>query len=500
MRTSVVTALLLPLGLAAQVTPCDVSLQVVPPSCPGDANAVITVITGSGGPYTYSWAHDVNEVDAIAAGLSPGPYQVFVLGDSCESLLDTVVVNPVIPPLGSMVGTNTSCAGANDGTITLTLNPGPYTFTWAHDPNETGTTITGLSPGWYTAFITGGAGCPSDVAYEIGDPSITITGDVDYCPSDPSVLTAELEWGFQPDLYVWSSGDSTQVITVVPPFSGQIDLTATDTITGCVVTASFTVNELPSPTVAFAAPDTTCQNVSTLVQTISSTADSLVWRWGTGLYGFSNQNDPLILFTGFGWQPVQLQGYDSLGCGSAPVLDSIYANWQVPAVFTAVQVPCTPLVDISLGSPSDSCAFFVGDSLWTHACNGYLQWNNQRYDSLTFTLYATQPNGCNDTLSILVDIRTEPILVYPNAFTPNDDNINDRWPDRVDHPAYGFELMLFNRWGELLWTTRDPNDQWDGTIDGKQAPEGVYIYTVRRRDPCEDKREIAFRGHVTIVR
>jgi len=224
----------------------------------------------------------------------------------------------------------------------------------------------------------------------------------------------------------------------------------------------------------------------------------LVWRWGVD--GFSDREDPLIVFVESGWQLVSLQGFFDTGCGGLPTLDSIYVQAQVPAVFSAAQVPCTPTVDITLGSTADSCAFFIGDSLWTNDCAGYFNYRSKRYEQIIFTLYATQANGCNDTLQTTVDLSIEPSIFYANAFTPDADGINDLWPVRIDHPDKGFELRIFDRWGSEIWATTDPGAQWNGELDGGQAPVGVYSYIVRWIDPCESARELVDRGHLTLFR
>lgn len=489
------------LAAQAQLPPCDVSLIGTPITCPGDDNGTLSVVTGSGGPYAYAWDHDPLATGTTVGGLEPGPYSVTVSdGVGCESVFDTLITDPYVAPLGTMSLTNITCAGNDDAILTFTIDPGPYAFTWAHAPGVTSTTLTNLAPGFYSVIITGGGPCPSIVGQWIDNPNIVILGTTDYCPSDPPILTAQLDWGFQPDIYIWSTGDVTNSIQVVPGTVGVVDVTATDTTLGCVVNAQITLNELSSPTVAFATPDTTCVNVLTLVNTIASTADSLVWRWGTGNYGFSNELNPLINFTQSGWEPVSLQGYDSLGCGSAPLLDSIYAQYQEPAILSVLQDPCTSFVDIVLGSSTDSCAFFIGDSLITNACAGYIRYNMRRYQEYTYTLYATQANGCNDTTQLVVDVRTEPTLFLANAFTPNEDGINDFWPMRVDISDYGFELLVFDRWGTQLWGTIDPLDQWDGTAGGSAVPMGVYPYTMRMRDPCEPTNQITSKGHVTLFR
>src|SRR5436190_6399676 len=392
-----------------------------------------------------------------------------------------------------------TCGGATDGSITIVTNSGgPYTYVWDVDPTQNVPTFNNLGAGLYNINVSSTT-CDTLIFVLLEDPDIVIQGITDYCPSDPPVLTATPVGGFYPVSWLWSTDPNDTLTTVNIPAGtiGPIDLTATDSL-GCVATDQVTLVELPSPIVAMAAPDPACQNVPILVETVVSTADSVVWTWGSS--GFSNQLDPLIHFPAWGIQPVTLQGFDSLGCGGLPVLDSIYILAQVPAIFTAEQVPCTPMVDIVLGSTADSCAFFIGDSLFTTDCAGYFRQDMVRYDIYTYTLYATQANGCNDTLEIVVDVRTEPTLFLSNAFSPNGDGINDLWPDRVDFPDDGFELRLYDRWGIEIWGTMDPNEQWDGSIGGDTAPVAVYAYTVRRRDPCAPTKEISGTGHLVVVR
>lgn len=484
----------------AQLPPCDVTLTGTPMTCPGTDDATLTVVENSGGPYTYEWSHDLTETDATATLLGADVYSIYVTdGVTCETFFDTVITEPFVEPLGTITTTNISCAGASDGTVTFTINPGGlYVWSWVQAPGVTATTLVDQPPGEYTVVITGGGPCPSFVNGYLGDPGVGIEGTTDYCPSDPPLLELRLDWGFDPDIIEWSTGDTGSSLQIAAGTTGQIDVTATDTIIGCVATAQVFLNELPSPTVAMAAPDTTCVNVRTLVNTVATTADSLVWRWADS--GFSNELNPLVNFTQAGWNPVSVQPFDSLGCGGLPVADSIYAQAQVPAIMSVVQLPCTPYVDIVLGSTTDSCAFFIGDSLLTNVCSSFIRSNMERYDVYTYTFYATQANGCDDTTSVTVDVRTEPTLFLANAFTPNGDGINDLWPVRVDIPNTGFELRLFDRWGVEQWATVDPQAQWDGTFGGGEAPLGVYVYTMKMRDPCEPTNEITSKGHVTLFR
>ena len=61
-----------------------------------------------------------------------------------------------------------------------------------------------------------------------------------------------------------------------------------------------------------------------------------------------------------------------------------------------------------------------------------------------------------------------------------------------------YRLDVFSRWGDMIWTTEDPDAAWDGTRDGVLLPEAFYPYTLRIQDGAG--RVVARRGHVQVVR
>jgi gliding motility-associated-like protein len=75
----------------------------------------------------------------------------------------------------------------------------------------------------------------------------------------------------------------------------------------------------------------------------------------------------------------------------------------------------------------------------------------------------------------------DPRVYVPSAFTPNDDNLND-----VFRPVIGavktYEMNLYNRWGELIYSTKNIEDGWDGTVNNKPAQDGVYVYLIKFGD------------------
>jgi gliding motility-associated-like protein len=89
-------------------------------------------------------------------------------------------------------------------------------------------------------------------------------------------------------------------------------------------------------------------------------------------------------------------------------------------------------------------------------------------------------------------------LNFPNAFTPNNDNLNDRFGGKYNCQVEAYELIIVNRWGEMVFKSNDPNTKWDGLIKGREAEMGVYFYIVQYKFP--DMAEKRLSGDVVLIR
>jgi gliding motility-associated-like protein len=87
--------------------------------------------------------------------------------------------------------------------------------------------------------------------------------------------------------------------------------------------------------------------------------------------------------------------------------------------------------------------------------------------------------------------------VVPTAFSPNGDGQNDVLFVR-GYNFIEFELMIFNRWGELVFTTRDAARGWDGTFQGEPQPVDAYQYLLRGK--CIDGQITTSKGTITLLR
>jgi gliding motility-associated-like protein len=97
----------------------------------------------------------------------------------------------------------------------------------------------------------------------------------------------------------------------------------------------------------------------------------------------------------------------------------------------------------------------------------------------TYAVKVTDVKGCVNYDTVTVTI-VEPEVWTPSAFTPNGDGRNDVFYVR-GRGFETFELVIFNRWGEQVFQTNDPNQGWDGSKQGSlnDMPSDAYVYVIR---------------------
>jgi gliding motility-associated-like protein len=90
----------------------------------------------------------------------------------------------------------------------------------------------------------------------------------------------------------------------------------------------------------------------------------------------------------------------------------------------------------------------------------------------------------------------EPYVFIPNIFTPDNNDLNETFKVFV-HNYVSYRIDIYNRWGEHVFTSNDPEKNWDGTFKGNKCPEGVYVYLVTVQG---SQKVIRQNGNFTLVR
>jgi gliding motility-associated-like protein len=110
--------------------------------------------------------------------------------------------------------------------------------------------------------------------------------------------------------------------------------------------------------------------------------------------------------------------------------------------------------------------------------------------------------GCQESTAVHVSYKyCVECMHVPNMFTPNGDGTNDVFRVLPRCQVLKYELMILNRYGEAVFTSREPTDSWDGSFRGQPLEPGVYYYLVRASfDRGNDVREEMFKGDISLLR
>ena len=186
-------------------------------------------------------------------------------------------------------------------------------------------------------------------------------------------------------------------------------------------------------------------------------------------------------------------------------VDTLITSIGCDSIVT-INLLVVPFPIINLGNDSTLC---YGQSLSLDATYQYATYlwqdnsTNPTYNvnhEGTYYVKLSIDSNCfaNDTINIYYKYCDTSIYI-PNSFTPNGDGLNDVFTIKTNYNFINFKLVIYDRWGELLFESDDINKGWDGTYKGKVAPLNVYIYqftgTIK-----ETGENIKKTGRVTVVR
>jgi gliding motility-associated-like protein len=157
---------------------------------------------------------------------------------------------------------------------------------------------------------------------------------------------------------------------------------------------------------------------------------------------------------------------------------------------------------------NDTC-FFETDTIWLEGPPGYdqYQWSggatgNQRKLAVTrvgnYRLSVTSAcTNSSDEVEVLPTCDFD--IFIPGIFTPNSDGVNDRFGIDNRNKNHLVRFSIYNRWGQLVFTTGRKEDLWDGTLNGKRMPTGAYVYYIEMQS-FDRKRTLRKKGTVILSR
>lgn len=122
-------------------------------------------------------------------------------------------------------------------------------------------------------------------------------------------------------------------------------------------------------------------------------------------------------------------------------------------------------------------------------------WSQSDKNVYRVTAYKKGDGNIKST-SNTVEISPDASLYIPNAFTPNNDNINDMF-GAVGEGITEFHMEIYDRWGTLVFVANDISTKWDGTFDGTPGQQDAYVYKIMAMG--DDKKKIYKSGSVLLL-
>jgi len=244
-------------------------------------------------------------------------------------------------------------------------------------------------------------------------------------------------------------------------------------------------------------PSTGCAPLE--VMFTDTSANSLTSRWTFGDGGSGDEDTELHTYTTPGTYDVTLTITDVLGCeGDTTLVDAVVVGGLAQAVINASPNP----TDVENSTVHLSGTGSQGDviSWWWDLADVAPGTSTQSELNVEFPpvagvypiLLAVETSaGCVDTVRSTIVITERGIIEMPNVFSPNGDGHNDRFLP-LDYTGTPGLLEVFNRWGQMIFSTRALAQGWSGN----DVPDGTYYFVV-----TPDDTELGpLTGHVTLVR
>lgn len=449
---------------------------------------------------------------------------------SCNNTLSgsiTINLNP-IPVMDPLANTQ-ACPGDNVAISSFTATPSGATFAWSNSntsiglgANGTGDlpAFTATNPG--TTPISGTVtvvptlnGCPgSSVSFTItvsNNPTANAGADLNLCLN----ATTGNQIGSIPvtgNSYSWSPATGLSNPAISNPTvdasvaAGTLYTVTVTNAAGCTATdvVSVTINPLPQVSFSSNAVDG-CAPVSvTFTNTSPTPSVNCVWSFEGG--GTQTGCGPITQqYNSGGVFDVTLTITDANGCVNSitnpdmlTVYPTVHASFGVDVIEQSILNPVFHFTNNSTNATNYVWSF--GDGTVSSAVNP-----THHYEETPgvyhVILYASNPNGCNDSAVVVVSVIDELIFYVPNTFTPDGDEHNN-----VFFPVFssGFDgqnytLLIFDRWGEVLFESHDVNYGWDGTYIGRLCKEGVYTWKIVVKERNKDKHH-EYVGHVNLLK
>jgi gliding motility-associated-like protein len=338
--------------------------------------------------------------------------------------------------------------------------------------------------------------------YAKPDAEFTVLPAIDTFPDRLFQITNQtqgIRWDYQ-----WTLGDGrTLNVTSPGPIEyeapGNYSITLVASSAHCSDSATNTIYLKPAPPIAkFAGVDPGCMPHTINLINNSEYADSYLWEFGDG--SISTTPEPSYTYYQPGIYRVTLTVKGAGGEASASDTARVYIlpNSFFDLAPRHVYVNDEPVNFFNLSENADVFEWDFGDGSTSTELNPKHMYMKEGTYNITLKVWTV--NNCFDLYMMENAVLVEPsgVVEFPNAFRPASPLEENKVfkPGIIDH-VDNYHLMIFNRWGELIFESFDQEVGWDGTYNGQPAKQDVYIWKVK--GTYSDGKGFTKTGDVTLM-
>lgn len=450
--------------------------------CFGESNGEAT-FTITGGTLPYIVTLDPNIPDITLNNEDPYPvntlwaatYNVSIVdAHGCTANMEIVINEPDTLVVETSILNNVLCFGSSDGHAEATATGGtlPYQFEW--DNGRLQADLDSVATGTYVVTVVDQNGCVATDSVVITEPellTVELISVTESCNGEETAVIDVDAQGGTPDYdFIWSNGATSDSIFNLAV--GFYTVTVTDA-NGCVDTMTVEVPFHALPDFTITTTNAYCDRPDGTATVVGENTQNYTYNWHA-------DNNPDAPFN------------DALPGGDYVLtVDDGVCTLDLPFSINNIPGPTAAFT-------ADPTTFLEGNTVRYHdeSSGTIVSWEYDFGDGLTSSIQSplhlyqeageyqtvltvTDEHNCFDSASVIITVIPDVIIYAPNAFTPNNNGLNDVWLPVMDN--YGtdvYELVIYNRWGQLIFKSNEPKVGWDGTVNGKDAPPAVYVYSI----------------------
>ncbi len=430
--------------------------------CSGDS----TFLQSSQVAETYLWNTSANTGSIVVK--NSGQYSVSLTLGNC-TLADTVQVTVKNRPIFSLGRDTAICLNTSIKLAAVPAYPGSVHL-WNNGVTAESQQID--YPGKFSLTITNSEGCQYSDTINITAkqlPAFTLGNDTTICEGTSLKIDAKIA----ADIYRWNTGATTASVELSNSGLYWCDVLKN----GCTYRDSIRLSIQPLHVVNIGRDTTLCNTTS---YSINGPNIPGIFEWSTGAIA------KVINISASGNYRLKVTNN---GCTAADT----------------VKVVFTKQPSVSLGLDKFICE---GEKVSLAAAintnDAVLLWNNGTSANTLIVQSAGQywlraSNYCGAAADTIIIAKGTCDLLVPNAFSPNGDGINDQFVIKGGDNLKKFQLSIFNRYGQLIFTTANKAVSWNGTFKGQPVTVGTYYYVLNFL-PANNNQEQVKSGLVVVLR